>query len=564
MPTQIFLPDCLMEAYKFLFPTIDFSRVSFFDGIPWPLSWGSEDGLTLPDPEGVEGINVYLREETYNFCDEETFLRIAHELVHVLQMQNSFTSGWGLGLFNPSVINYLSCFLSSFSSHRDNPLEAEAYDYANGPVDLGDPPGQLRNCIESLLPTLLLPCDCSGIPWLKSNPKFIDGLMKQCPDIVKKEAKTSFGECLSTTSGLVGGAIGGIIGGLMGGPLGAAMGFVIGFIAGYFWSLILGFVGGFIGGIIGFIGSLIGSLSDAISNFFSGGGGVGGISLLFSSDSGDTFGNKITFESSSEPPALATDGSYLYIGWTDTDNHLNVFAAPNPAPKTTFEESNNDAGPALGFAFGQVRILWQDEDNHLHVMSSPRAPDLNFGVKLDLGQTLAGSASPALTLGKDSAGNDLLYLAWIDDDDNKIYIRWSIDGVDWGDRVPMNASSTGDGTPAIAFGNGRLYLAWIDDDDNNVHVKSFLPLAHGSFQEASNTRLEEVGSDDAGPALAFGNSRLFLAWTDDDDHLQVMYSDDPDAQTWQPKQELGHSSDNAGPALVFIPGGIVCAAWIDK
>lgn len=557
-----------MVAYRSIYPTIEFSNVNFFTGIPGPFDRG-QSGFTLPAPFG--GINVYLKPENYDPCgqQEETFLLIAHELVHALQIQDAT----GLGLFSSFVTGYISCFLTTgFSSARDNPYEREAYDFANGggPATPTYPTGKLRACVDA--PPALLPCDCAAIPWLTPTPNFVDQLLHKCPDIVKREAETGVGACLSEQGGPlgtgIGGIIGGIIGGLIGGPAGIVIGFGLGLLLGFFWgftSLGLGFIAGFLGEIFGAIGSLIGSIIDAVSDFFSG-DGVGGISLMFSTDRGLTFGNKVTLESSSEPPALTTDGNRLYLGWTGTDNRLNVFAAPNSPPKATFEESNDDAGPALVFAFAQARILWQDGDNHLHLMSSPApAPNLNFGGKLNLGQNLAGSASPALALGQDAFGNDLIYFAWIDDDDNKVYIGWSPDGVNWANRVFVNESSTGDGTPAIAFGNGRLYLAWVDDDDNNLHVKSFLPAP--SLQVTSNTRLGEISSDDAGPALAFENGRLFLAWTDDNQRLQVMLSDDPSAQVWQSKQQLGHSSDNAGPALTFIPrglGGILCVAWIDK
>ena len=64
------------------------------------------------------------------------------------------------------------------------------------------------------------------------------------------------------------------------------------------------------------------------------------------------------------------------------------------------------------------------------------------------------------------------------------------------------------------FGNDRLYIVWVDDDDNNVHVKSFVPQPGGALLPASNVKLDEHSSNDAGPALAFANGRLFLAWTD--------------------------------------------------
>jgi hypothetical protein len=552
-----------MEAYNFIFPTLDFSRISFYKDFPFLMDHGQE-GMTLPDPGGISGINIYLKNGIDDPCSEDTFLTIAHELIHALQIENQASI---FGLLNGFIIKYVTCSWASFSSGRDNALEREAYDFANGT----SPPGQLRKCIEQ--PPSILPCDCSAIPWPGINPSFTAELIKRCPDIQKREASTTGNSCIGTIGGwkgilgtaLLGAAIGAIFG-----PWGALIGFGIGLLVGFFrgfTGLIFGYLVALVGGLIVGIVSLISDLISTIGGWFTGGGGVGNISLIFSSDNGVTFptANKVTFESSSEPPALTAMLNSLFVGWVGTDNRLNVWALPNSAQKATFEHSNDDAGPGLAFALGQVIIVWQDDDNHEHLMfAQPPGASLNFGNKVDMHDTLGGSAAPALTLGKDSANMDLLYLSWIDEDDSKIYVRTSYDGVVWSERIYLNETSMDDGTPAVAFGNGRLYVAWTDDDDNNVHVKAFVPQPGGVLMAASNVKLNEHSSNDAGPALAFANGRLFLAWTDDNQHVQFQFTDDANAVAWQDKQQLGNSSDNAGPAVTFVPPGAVCVGWIDK
>src|SRR6202008_5134282 len=76
--------------------------------------------------------------------------------------------------------------------------------------------------------------------------------------------------------------------------------------------------------IVGAIVNLIGSLINAISSLFSGGGGVHGISLRFSTDEGLSFSEKVTMERSSEPPALAASPTQLFVAWTGDDDQLNV------------------------------------------------------------------------------------------------------------------------------------------------------------------------------------------------------------------------------------------------
>jgi len=546
-----------MEAYRCVYPSIDFSRVHFFQGLPLLVDRGQQ-GITLPSVPG--DINVYIRPGIFDPCDLETFLLLAHELVHVLQIQDSVGSGYIPGSW---VMNYVSCYLASgFKSERGNCYEDEAYSFANG-AD-----GTLRLFLQS---ASLTPCTCDGIiPWLP-NPNFCDFVQHQ--GLTKSKADCTLGDCLvnrfidppllgAIWSGIS--VIGGFIVGL--GSIFGVNGTVSG-IGTIIGGIIGAIVGGFVGAILGsIIGGIIGTIIDFISNLFS---SDGGIHLAFSTDGGDTFPNKVVMERSSEPPALAASDSKLFVGWTGTDAQLNVFASPNPniPTKETFEKGDDDAGPSLAFAFGNVFIVWQDEDNHLHLLSSSSPPEQKFSGKLDLGETLAGNSTPGLAF-----GHGRLYLAWIDGN-NDIYIKSSADGINWGNRIFLHERSPDGGTAALAFGHGRLYLAWTGTDDgNHVNVKSFFPRGD-ILQVAFKVTLNERSSNDAGPALAIGNPpggpRLFLAWTDDNQRMNVMYSDDPNAgmDTWQHKTTLGASSDNAGPALTFISDqaeGLLCVAWIDQ
>ena len=179
MPDRIELPACLLDAYKSLFPELNFGKLAFFRGTPWYLP-RAMTGFALPASLGIGTVNIYLREDMYEPCSRRTFLLIAHELVHALQFQQS---GLGVGLFNLGLANYIACAMAtgSFVGDPDHPAEREAYDYADGTT----PMGMLRACIES--PAAILPCDCSGNPLLKPNPTFHRTLISRCPAITKAQ-----------------------------------------------------------------------------------------------------------------------------------------------------------------------------------------------------------------------------------------------------------------------------------------------------------------------------------------------------------------------------------------
>lgn len=84
MPTLIVLPSCLTDAYKVIFPNLDFSRIEFFQGLP--LGARAAAGFTMSSGGWSPDIRIYVVK--YDPCTEETFLTIAHELVHAVQIQN--------------------------------------------------------------------------------------------------------------------------------------------------------------------------------------------------------------------------------------------------------------------------------------------------------------------------------------------------------------------------------------------------------------------------------------------------------------------------------------------
>jgi hypothetical protein len=616
MPQEFFLPDCLSKVYRFLYPTLDWSRIHFFDGMPFPLSLGPQSGITIASVGFSPDINIYIREGHYYPCStgpndgpaaHESFLLLAHELVHALQIQQMLGNGYIPGSW---ITKYMTCYLTSLSSDCSNEIEQEAYEYANGcPNTYG---GQLRLCLDAAGLTLVGPCNCSGIPPFQDTrigatpdvQTFLDAIQNSCSLIPKPDADSTIDvwSCigklcrkipvigcilgfaalvisflfsfiaifglpgLTTTSGRIGASAGAITGGIYGGIVGCAfgpVGCVIGAVVGAIVGAIVGaFVGNIIGGIVDFFGGL-------------GGGGAHSLNLLFSTDDGLSFGNKATLERSSEPPALAfgplPPAAALFLAWTGTDDHLNILRAPPPT-KSRFGEANDDCGPAIATAFAQLFMTWQEGDNHLFISPSPGgmpAPLIgqSFGATLQLPGSSQDSASPALAF--DTAGQRL-YFAWADDDGH-ISISGSSDGANWDPPFAVGERTVGDGTPALAFGHGKLFLAWTGtDDDHHLNVLALTPSPGGFTRAQPRNTLPERSSDDAGPALAFGNDRLFLGWTDDDDRVKVATSSN-DGINFAPPWDGGeHSSDNAGPALAYMDSGtaatpgLLCLAWVGR
>ncbi|SRR6266571_4842939 len=179
MPTRIMLPDCLFSAYAFLFPTLEFTRVSVFDGIPFPYDWG-QNAITLTS--GVSDINIYLRSGLFNPCWLSSFALLGHELVHALQAEQGFLGGQ----LNSWIFGYTWCAISSFSGGRGNALEDEAKDFG----------ARLSACT-------LVPCACDS-GGISPAPNFEAELIRRCGDLVKTKADVSLSDCFKKSSWLWG------------------------------------------------------------------------------------------------------------------------------------------------------------------------------------------------------------------------------------------------------------------------------------------------------------------------------------------------------------------------
>jgi Domain of unknown function (DUF4157) len=115
-----------MEACAAMFPTIDFSRITLFEGPPFLLRPITRNAITVTS--GVRATHIYLRKGTYDPCSLEGFVLVAHELVHALQIEKGPASR---AYLNSWAFRYLRCLITSltFAGGGGNGLENEAYEY---------------------------------------------------------------------------------------------------------------------------------------------------------------------------------------------------------------------------------------------------------------------------------------------------------------------------------------------------------------------------------------------------------------------------------------------------
>ena len=591
MPNRIYPPECMMAVWRQTFPKLNWDDIRFYDGIPGAYAVVNQLALTTGSVFGL--VRIYMKSGTYNPCDKGiTFKILTHELVHAVQIKSQVL---------PQVFlwKWLTCYLSDgLVNYYDNCYEKEAWDFENLITNNGAP-------LRRDKPPAWDPCTCSHSDspfgdqrWF--GPELNSNSMAGFPAInaaiagdasgghTKTESSCSLGDCFgdnifSYAKGLISLVVAtiAVIAGtfFMEGPvaavttiIGAAGGLIGGLATGLGYGGIVsgGVVSAIVGAVIGLIGGafalgLLGAFADWIIGLLSGPIAGGSLNIVHSTNMGLTFKGKVTFERTRQQPALAASESRLFLAWTGTDDQLNVFVSPDRT-KTTFERTG-PCGPALGY-YDELYIGWKGQKNdHPNCMSS--VDGVNFGSWfMSLGNGPSES-TPGI-----AAGPKRIYMAWVGHD-NYIRLINLVPGNPITEkpiamhRLPFRTGHQQ--TPALAFGDSTLFLSWSTMwTPHYLQIARFPLYPDGSinFDGMSQDATNDFTTDKTGPALAFGSKdrRLYLAFTGADNGLYVISSPNG-GSGWDKRCRLPNelSRDDAGPSITVHPStGTVFLCWVGQ
>jgi hypothetical protein len=535
MPTAISLPSCLMDCYKTLYPKLDFSRVAFYSGLPSFVSLGGPDGFTMASGAASPDIRMYIKD--YEPCGKdplgkETFLLIAHELVHVVQIQGMLGGGripgsW-MAYYTSQIFNCTRGWGTC-----SNLLEEEAYAFANGTAaQWCGAVGQVRGFVDATavapLPAIL-PCDCGTEPWPVANSIGAEtyaqalhdaGLSKTTSDVGRSWCSLLFWPLsliagafsifgFSNLGGAIGAGVGAVLGGIVGGFFGAVFGFILG---GPFGAAIGGFLGALLGALLGAviggaIGWAISEIGSWISGWFSG------------------------------PAAMIWFTAFDGSNWVIPD-----------IPVSRNGHSLTSDGPAMALFNGKLFLAYKGKDSDDLWFNTCDGQSLWLATDLEITQNghSKTDAGPAL-----AAFNGKLFLAYKGSGSNDLWFN-TFDGANWLTpdlEISQNGHSQTDASPALAVFNGKLFLAYKGAGSNDLWFNTF----DGANWLAQDLKVSQNGHSqtDAGPALAVFNGKLYLAYKgngSDDIWYNVF-----DGANWQ-AQDLevsrdGHVKTGRGPTL---------------
>ena len=485
MPTAVTLPSCLMDSYKVLYPDLDFSRVGFYSGLPSAISLAGPDGFTMASGVASPDIRVYIKD--YKPCGEETFLDIAHELVHVIQIQGMLGGGRIPGSWTAYYISQnLGC--ARGWSTCNNALEKEAYDFANGLVSGNcGAVGKIRDFVDTVA-VGTVPCNCTSEPWPVTNPigaqTYVDAL--QAANLVKSESDVGRSWCslltwpasliagafsifgFSNTGGAIGAGLGTVAGGILGGLIGAILG-------GPWGAAIGAFLGALLGGLIGgAIGWAINEIVNWIGGLFSGPSAT----IWFTAFDGADWvipdlpvsqnGHSLT----SEGPAMALYNGKLFLAYKGKDSDdlwYNTFDGhswlANDLEITQNGHSLTSASPALAVYNGLLYLAYRGSGSdslwyNVFDGTSWLANDLEITQNWALADQRRSRARrvqrAALYLAYRGSGSDSLWYNVFDG------TSWRANDLE----INQNGHSLTSAGPALAVYNGLLYLAYRGSGDD--------------------------------------------------------------------------------------------------
>jgi hypothetical protein len=244
-------------------------------------------------------------------------------------------------------------------------------------------------------------------------------------------------------------------------------------------------------------------------------------------------------------PAMATDSAgKVYLVWEDgrgTDFDIFISVGEDPGTGFAFGTSTRvDDGttgdatdPAVAVEGTTVYMVWTDSRNgnpDIFCSSSANGGATWSAAVMVNDGAISDSVSPSV-----AAGAGKVYAAWSDNSDGNydIYFSSSADGgATWSAAVKLNGGTTGDATSvSVAVDASTVFVVWADarTDSGDIYFRR-------STDSGANWSTEKKVNTDAGTALqtapecAASGTKVYLVWQDSrDGDPNIYFSESADS-----------------------------------
>jgi hypothetical protein len=216
--------------------------------------------------------------------------------------------------------------------------------------------------------------------------------------------------------------------------------------------------------------------------------------------------------------AIAVDGPNIYVVWQDdTPGNSEIYFKKSDDGGVTWTTTKNlsnnadySGSPAIAVDGSNIYVVWQD--------STPGNAEIYFKKSVDAGITwtttknlsnnAAYSSYPAIAV--DGLN---VYVVWEDTTNSEIYFKKSVDGgATWmaNKRLTWNAGDSY--APRIAVDGLNIYVVWYDDTPGNGEIYFKKSVDAGTTW--TTKRLTNNAGNSYNSAIAVDGPDIYVVWSD--------------------------------------------------
>jgi glutaredoxin len=276
-------------------------------------------------------------------------------------------------------------------------------------------------------------------------------------------------------------------------------------------------------------------------------------------------------------PAIAVNGQNIYVVWHDTTpENAEIYFKKSDDGGTTWtgnKRLTNNAGsswyPAVAVDGSNIYVVWSDY--------TPGNAEIYFKKSDDGGTTWTGNKRLTNNTGDSwhpaiAVNGSNIYVVWHDftPADYEIYFKKSDDrGATWTTTKNLSNSSDFSNSPAIAVNGQNIYVVWDDITPGNDEIY-FKKSTDEGVTWTSKKRLTNNKEYSFFPAIAVGGENIYVVWTDNRPlNPEIYFKNSGDGgATWTTKRLTWTPADPPFPDSLYPAiaayGSNIYVVWDDS
>jgi hypothetical protein len=271
-------------------------------------------------------------------------------------------------------------------------------------------------------------------------------------------------------------------------------------------------------------------------------------------------------------PAIAIDGSNIYVVWEDnTPGNKEIYfkrSADGGVSWTTVKRLTTTAGasnnPAIAANGLNIYVVWEDNTPGNKEIYFKRSADGGVSWTADkrLTNNTGASEGPAI-----AANGSNIYVVWMDRTPGnwEIYFKRSVDGgATWKMDKYLTNNPSYSGEPAIAVNGSNIYVVWEDNRPGNYETY-FKRSVDGGVAWSVVKRLTNTSGASGVPSIAVNGSNIYLVWEESlSESADIFFKRSVDGGVnWKTDIRLTSTGGSYDPAIA-VGGSTIFVAWQDE